>query len=111
MHQIKHAVGSVVASDTQSSIVALDRAVAQQSRMCASVIEAAHDSNLAIATTQPLLDALSASVRGLVESRANLAEAAKQIALIQARSNLRETGFGCPNGWAGKLIEREPAIA
>jgi hypothetical protein len=111
MHQIKHAVGSVVASDTQSSIVALDRAVAQQSRMCASVIEAAHDSNLAIATTQPLLDALSASVRGLVDSRANLAEAARQIALIQARSNLRETGFGCPSGLAPRGEELKPIMA
>jgi hypothetical protein len=103
MLQIKHSVGSVVASDTQSSIEALDRAVAQQSRMCASVIEAAHDSHLAIATTQPLLDALSASVRGLVESRANLAKAVREVAVIQAKSNLRETGFGCPNGPALRL--------
>jgi hypothetical protein len=99
MLQIKESVGSVVAADTQSSIETLDRAVAQQSRMCASVIEAAHDSHLAIATTQPLLEALSASVRGLVESRANLAKAVREVAVIQAKSNLRETGFGCPNGW------------
>ncbi len=111
MLQIKHAVGCVVAADTQSSIEALDRAVAQQSRMCASVVEAAHDSHLTIATTKPLLDALSASVRGLVESRANLAEAVRQVAVIQARSNLSETGFGCPNGWAKKLIHTEPATA
>jgi hypothetical protein len=108
MLQIKHAVGSVVAADTQSSIEALDRAVAQQSRMCASVIEAAHDSHLAIATTQPLLDALSASVRGLVESRANLAEAVRQVAVIQAKSNLRETGFGCPNGTAMGSATAQP---
>jgi hypothetical protein len=100
MFQIKHSVGSVVAADAQSSIEALDRAVAQQSRMCASVIEAAHDSHLAIATTQPLLDALSAGLRGLVESRANLAKAVREVAVIQAKSNLRETGFGCPNGSA-----------
>jgi hypothetical protein len=100
MFQIKQAVGNVVATDTQSSIETLDRAVAQQSRMCASVIEAAHDSHLAIATTQPLLEALSASVRGLVESRANLAKAVREVAVIQAKSNLRETAFGCPNGTA-----------
>ena len=105
MFQIKQTVGSVVAADTQSSIEALDRAVAQQSRMCASVIEAAHDSHLAIATTQPLLDALSASVRGLVESRASLVEAVKQVAIIQAKSNLRETGFGCPSGSASRVVE------
>jgi hypothetical protein len=100
MLQIKHAVGSVVAADTQSSIEMLDRAVAQQSRMCASVIEAAHDSHLAIATTQPLL-----------ESRAYLAKAVREVAAIQAKSNLRETGFGCPNGLYPKFAEIEPATA
>jgi hypothetical protein len=100
MHDIKLAVGNVVASDTQASIEALDRAVAQQSRMCASIIEAAHDSHLAIATTQPLLDSLSTAMRGMVESRANLAKAVREVALIQAKSNLRETAFGCPNGSA-----------
>lgn len=110
MHKIKHSVGSVVAADTQSSIEALDRAVAQQSRMCASVIEAAHDSHLAIATTQPLLDALSASVRGLVESRANLAAAVREVAIIQAKSNLHETAFGCPSGWSPRAVASEPLV-
>jgi hypothetical protein len=98
MHEIKHAVGAVVAADTQASITALDHAVAQQSRMCASIIEAAHDSNLAIATTQPLLDAMATGLRGLVDSRASLAKAAREVARIQGRSTLRETSFGCPNG-------------
>ena len=113
MLDIKQAVGAVVAADTQSSITALDQAVAQQSRMCASVIEAAHDSHLAIATTQPLLDALTSGLRGLIESRANLAKAAREIAIIQAKSNLRETGFGCPNGWEPKgalALDKEATI-
>ena len=58
-----------------------------------------------LGTTQPLLDALSASVRGLVESRASLVEAVKQVAIIQAKSNLRETGFGCPSGSASRVVE------
>jgi hypothetical protein len=111
MLQIKESVGSVVAADTQSSIEALDRAVAQQSRMCASVIEASQDSHLAISTTQPLLDALTSSVRGLVESRAELAKAVREIAVIQAKSNLRETGFGCPSGWSSKVLEPQPITA
>ena len=106
MLDIKQSVGAVVAADTQSSIVALDQAVAQQSRMCASVIEAAHDSNLSIATTQPLLDALTTGLRGLVESRAHLAKAAREVAVIQAKSNLRETSFGCPNGWQPRALSR-----
>jgi hypothetical protein len=98
MLDIKHNVGSVVAADTQSAIETLDRALAQQSRMCASIIEAAHDSNLSIGTTQPLLDAISNGLRSLVESRAHLTKAARHVAVIQGKSNLRETSFGCPNG-------------
>lgn len=108
MHNIKESVGAVVAADTQSSITALDQAVAQQSRMCASIIEAAHDSHLAIATTQSLLDALTTGLRGLVESRAHLAQAAREVAVIQARSNLRETSFGCPSGLAPRGAEEQP---
>lgn len=108
MFQIKQSVGSVIASDTQSSIESLDRAVVQQSRMCASIIEAAHDSHLAIATTQPLLDALSTGLRGLVESRAHLARAVREVAIIQARSNLSETAFGCPNGSAMGSMKAAP---
>ena len=111
MLDIKQSVGAVVAADTQSSIVALDHAVAQQSRMCASVIEAAHDSHLSIAATQPLLDALTTGLRGLVESRAHLAKAAREVAVIQAKSNLRETSFGCPSGWSSKVAMPEAITA
>ena len=116
MLDIKQSVGAVIAADTQASILALDQAIAQQSRMCASAIEAAHDANLSIATTQPLLEALTTGLLGLAEGRAHLAKAAREIAVIQSKSNLRETSFGCPNGWiplakledASKLIVTEP---
>ena len=111
MLQIKEAVGSVVAADTQATIIALDRAVAQQSRMCASIIEAAHDSNVAIASTQPLLDALTVGLRGLVESRSNLVKAVREAATLQANSNLRETSFGCPNGPATSSTTDRPQAA
>ena len=111
MLDIKQAVGGVIAADTQASILALDQALAYQSRMCASVVEAAHDSNLSIATTQPLLEALTESMQGLSASRAHLAKAAREIALIQAKSNLRETSFGCPSGWISKVVEPEKVNA
>jgi hypothetical protein len=111
MHQIKQSVGSVVAEDTQASIKALDTALAEQSRMCASLVEAAQDSNLAIAVTQPLFESVTSGLRGLVESRAHMADAAREIAKIQARSNLRETAFGCPSGWSHGRTAQQPAAA
>jgi hypothetical protein len=98
MLDIKQSVGSVVAADTQASIEALDGALAQQARMCASLVEGSHASHLPIATCQPALEAISAALNKLVEGRAHLAKATRDIAFIQAKSNLRETAFGCPNG-------------
>jgi hypothetical protein len=98
MHNIREQVGSVVAEDTQSSVAALDTAVLTQSRMCASVIEAAADSKLPIDSTQKLLESLTEGLKNLVVGRADLASAIRELNLIQAKSNLRATGFGCPNG-------------
>lgn len=98
MHTIREQVGSVVAEDTQSSVAALDVAVLMQSRMCASILEAATDSKLPIGTTQKLLESLADGLRTLVGSRSDLAAAIRELNVIQAKSNLRTTGFGCPNG-------------
>lgn len=100
MYNIKQSVGGVIAADAQASVAALDSAVLMQARLCASALEAAADSQLPIAATQGLLESLSSGINVLVQSRAELAKAVRHINLIQARSNLRETGFGCPNGWA-----------
>ncbi len=98
MHNIKQRVGEVVAADTQASVAALDSAVLMQTRLCASTIEASSDSKMPIAATQDLLESLSAGLNGLVQSRAELVKAVRHINLIQAKSNLRTVGFGCPNG-------------
>lgn len=100
MHQIKNNAGAVVAQDTLSSVTALDTAFVMQARLCATVIEAAAESNLPVAATQKLLDAITAGMRGLVASREEVVTAVREINFIQARSNLRETSFGCPNGLA-----------
>jgi hypothetical protein len=77
--------------------------------LCSSTVEAARDSKLPIATTQHLIESLSVGLQELIQSRAQLAKAVRDINFIQMKSNLRETGFGCPNGWApvhkGKEIE------
>lgn len=98
MVDIKKNVGGLVAADTQSSAAALDMAVVMQSRMCASVMEAAAHSKLPIAATQGALDAMTASLQNLSASRAGLVTAVRELLRIQAASNLCEVSFGCPDG-------------
>lgn len=98
MHEIKQGAGAVVAADTQSSIAALDSAVAMQARWCASVLEAAGESKLPIAATQALLTSIVSGMGSLVASRADVANAVRELVHIQGCSTLSETSFGCPNG-------------
>lgn len=97
-HMIKEAVGSIVAADVQSSIAALDNAVVMQSRLCASVIEAAGESRLPVVATQKLLEAMSAGIRGLTMSRNDMVETVRELTRIKADSNLDAADFGCPGG-------------
>lgn len=110
MYNIKQSVGGVIAADAQASVAALDSAVLMQTRLCASALEAAADSQLPIAATQGLLESLASGINVLVQSRAELAKAVRHINLIQARSNLRETGFGCPNGWIPIQVDQSDSV-
>lgn len=98
MHKIKESTGAVVAQDTAASISALDAAFVMQARLCATVIEAASESKLPVAATQKLLDSITAGMRGLVASREEVVTAVREINLIQAKSSLRVTSYGCPDG-------------
>lgn len=98
MHQIKRTTGDVVAADTQASVSAIDYAVLSQARLTASLVEAAKDSQLAAASTQKLLQSMTNGMNVLVASRAELVTAVREINMIQLRSNLKATSFGCPDG-------------
>ena len=97
MFDIKNSTGSVVAADTQASVAALDGAVLAQARLCASVLEAATESKLPARATQKLLQSMSEGMSGLVNSRAEVVAAVREINLIRHKSNLKTTAFGCPN--------------
>lgn len=99
MVEIKHGTAKVVAADTQAMTASLDEALLQQARLCATLVEAAGETELSIVESQPVLEAVAASMVKLVESRSSVAVAVKQLTGIQRRSNLAEVSFGCPGGW------------
>lgn len=98
MTHIKEQTARVVASDTQSMLTAIDNALLQQVRLCASVIEATGETELPVITTQKLYSSLSNGISRIVEGRAEAATSIRHLQAIQSRSNLRETSFGCPGG-------------
>ncbi|MCH2459190.1 MAG: hypothetical protein MK186_14250, partial [Henriciella sp.] len=102
------AAGQVVATDTQNSIDAVDRAVMSLAHLCASIVEVSTASRLPINTAQTVLANAGDGLSKLIASRADMSEATRQLAQIQRQSSLRETSFGCPTGFPqGHLAEPE----
>ena len=96
MHNIEKTAGQVIAGDTKASVDAIDQAVASIANLCASIIEVSKASRLPVTTAQSALAGAGASLNGIIASRAEIASATRELTAIQRRSNLRETGFGCP---------------
>ena len=99
MHNIEAAAGGVVAADTQKSVEAVDQAVLNLANLCASIVEVSKASRLPISTAQRALASTGASLTSLIATRAEMSDATRELTAIQRKSNLRETGFGCPGGF------------
>ena len=98
MHQINQSSGKVIAADTQGSVQAIDQAVLSYSRLCASVVEVSAASRLPITAGQPALARIAAGLAALIEGRAQIAEATRDLLKVQGASTLKEMAFECPNG-------------
>ena len=98
MHQINPSSGKIIAADTQGSVQAVDQAVLSYSRLCASVIEVSGSSRLPISAGQPALTRIAAGLAALIEGRAQIAEATRDLLKVQGASTLKEMAFECPNG-------------
>lgn len=97
MHKVNKASGAVIASDTQASVAALDQAVLTQARLCASILETVGEAQLPMAATQKLLQSVAAGMSGLVASRTDMLCTVRTLNVLQMKSNLKETSFGCPD--------------
>ena len=98
MHHINPSSGEVIAADTQGSVRAIDQAVLSYSRLCASVIEVSGASRLPVTTGQPALTRIAAGLAALIEGRAQIAEATRDLRKVQGASTLKEVAFECPDG-------------
>ena len=114
MHAIDQAAGQVVATDTQNSVDAVDRAVMSFAHLCASIVEVSKASRLPISTVQGALASASSGLHRLVATRQDMSDATSQLVAIQRDSNLRTVSFGCPDGFpappmAQQVPQADPA--
>jgi hypothetical protein len=100
MIELKQGAGLVVAGDVQNAFSAVDDAILNSARMCVSVIEATQGANVPAQQTQILLRAITAGMSAVVEGRAEIVNALKQMISIKDQSNLAPVSYGCPDGWS-----------
>lgn len=111
MHHIELAAAKVIASDTKSSVGAIDQAVMSYSRLCASIVEVSNASDLPVSAGQPALAKVAAGLSALVEGRELIAGATRELIKIQQASTVREAAFQCPGGVPIGQAEATPPTA
>ncbi len=99
MLNFRPGAGAIVAADSKNAVAAVDDALLNSVRMCASIIEATQGSNLPPTQSQKLLTTMTAGLQSVVTGRGEIVSTIRHLALIKSHSNFAPENFGCPIGW------------
>jgi hypothetical protein len=99
MLNFRPGAGAVVAADSKNAVAAVDDALLNSVRMCASIIEATQGSDLPPTQSQKLLTTMTAGLQSVVTGRGEIVSTIRHLAFIKSRSNFAPLDFGCPVPW------------
>ena len=99
MLEFKPGAGMVVAGDVQSAVAAVDSAILNGARLCASFIEATHGSKLPVSQSQKVLKSITSGLSAVADGRGEIVSAVRHLTEIKERSNLVAEDYGCPTPW------------
>lgn len=99
MLNFRPGAGTIVAADTKNAVAAMDDALLNGVRMCASIIEATQGSDLPAAQSQTLLSSMTSGLSRVVAGRGDIVATIRQLTVIKGRSNFAPEDYGCPEGW------------
>lgn len=100
MIEFKPGAGMVVAADVQTTVAAVDDAIFNGARLCASFIEATQGSNLPVSQSQRVIKSITSGLSAVADGRAEIVSAIRHLAEIKGRSNLAPENYGCPTPWS-----------
>ncbi len=89
----------VVAADVQTTVAAVDDAILNGARLCASFIEATQGSNLPVSQSQKVIKSITAGLSAVADGRAEIVSAVRHLTTIKDNSNLAPENYGCPTPW------------
>ncbi|MBB3878477.1 hypothetical protein [Sphingomonas pseudosanguinis] len=87
---------AAVARDTQSAFRQLDDALRSTATLTISFLNAVADAGVTAKESQRILSVFHKSQGDIVAARGGMTAATAMLTGIQRRSNIAETGFGCP---------------
>lgn len=99
MVEFKPGAGLVVAADVQTTVAAVDDAILNGARLCASFIEATQGSNLPVSQSQKVIKSITSGLSAVADGRAEIVSAVRHLTTIKDNSNLAVENYGCPTPW------------
>jgi len=93
--RLSDAGGRAVAADITCMFKSVDTALFDVARLAATIMEANAASSVLPARLQGALDSTAASFSKLVESRKDMVQMHRKLAVIKGESQQRETDWGC----------------
>jgi hypothetical protein len=99
MIRFKEGGGIVVAGDVKNAVAAVDDALINGARLCASFIEATQGSNLPVSQSQKVIRSLTSGLTAVADGREEMVAAVRHMTAIKAQSNFAPEDYGCPTPW------------
>lgn len=107
MLKIQDNIGSLVASETQGAMRAIDNAILTELRLCATLVEAFETTPVPVGRSQKLLQTLASGLNHFVAGRGEMAQTVRTLSAIKTGSNLHDTSYNCPTNSPPMLAAQE----
>lgn len=97
MHKFDKGAALVIAGDLRSTFGSVDDAIVNGTRLFGSIVETARASHLNATESQRLYTMVAAGLSSVVQGRAEIVDAMKQMTVLKRNSNLETVDIGCDN--------------
>lgn len=93
---IQNNTGALVAAETKGALKAIDEAILNELRLCATLVETFEEAKVPVGSSQKLLQSLASGLNHFVAGRAEMAQTVRTLTALKKSSNLAETSYNCP---------------
>jgi hypothetical protein len=110
MFDVQNNTGALIAEETKGALRALDNAILNELRLCATLMEAFEETQLPISSSQKLLQSMASGINHIVAGRNEMATTVRHLRAIKAGSTLAPVNYNCPEGVPSVALAEQPEV-